>query len=344
MDSLVFDGVSHAFGERPVLRDISLRVGVGEVLCLLGPSGCGKTTALRLAAGLEMLQRGRIVIDGQEVAAPGHHVPPEKRSIGMVFQDFALFPHLSVRDNVAFGLRPLPRRDRLDRVMAALALTGMDGRAACFPHTLSGGQQQRVALSRALAPQPRLLLLDEPFSGLDTHLRGRLREEALQAVKAAGVATVMVTHDPDEAMAMADRLAVMEDGRIVQQGGPADLYYAPVDAMVAGFFGEPNRLEGTVIAGRVATPVGSLPAPTLADGTPVTVLVRPEAFILGDTADGGVAAEVTDIRALGRTAAVHLRIGTTSMVARLPGHAGVTSGGTVGVMLDPRQVFVFPAA
>ncbi|MGE5766512.1 MAG: ABC transporter ATP-binding protein, partial [Bacteroidota bacterium] len=280
MPALAFDHVSHAFGELLAVNDLSLALERGEVVCLLGPSGCGKTTALRVAAGLEILQQGRVLIDGAVVAGEGREVPPEARSVGLVFQDYALFPHLSVADNVAFGLRRLPGAERRQRVAEALELVGMAASAAAYPHMLSGGQQQRVALARALAPRPRVMLLDEPFSNLDARLRQQVRDDTLHVLKRSGTTTLMVTHDPEEAMFMADRIALMRAGRIVQLGTPANLYYQPAEAFVASFFGEINILQGVVKAGEVATPFGAVGAGGLADGTAVEVLIRPEALHL----------------------------------------------------------------
>jgi iron(III) transport system ATP-binding protein len=253
MDALTLEQVSHAYGAVEAVRDVSLALAPGELVCLLGPSGCGKTTVLRLSAGLEELQKGRVLIDGRVVADGRRQEPPEARNVGLMFQDYALFPHLSAAGNVEFGLRRLTGAERRARAAEALEKVGMGGQAEAFPHTLSGGQQQRVALARALAPEPHIMLLDEPFSGLDVRLRNQIRDDALHVLKSSGAATLMVTHDPEEAMFMADRIAVMRDGRILQVGPPADLYYAPADAFVAGFFGDINRLRGTarVMAARL---------------------------------------------------------------------------------------------
>lgn len=217
-DGLKMSHVSHLFGDNQVLRDISFDVAPGELVCLLGPSGCGKTTALRLAAGLEKLQVGQIAVDNQVVANPGGYVEPEKRGVGMVFQDYALFPHLNVAKNIGFGLRHLSETERMNAIKAALKQVGMSEYLNAYPHELSGGQQQRIALARALAPKPRIMLLDEPFSGLDVARRADLRDTTLHVLKDAGIATVMVTHDPQEAMYMADRIIIMNDGQIMQDG------------------------------------------------------------------------------------------------------------------------------
>jgi len=348
--ALALDHVSHRFGDVVAVDDVSLAVGAGEIVCLVGPSGCGKSTLLRLAAGLEDLQTGAVSIAGRAVAGPRGSMPPEDRGIGLVFQDYALFPHLSVLDNVRFGLRGLKGAEQARRARSALAQVGMDGQAGSFPHMLSGGQQQRVALARALAPRPGVLLLDEPFSGLDTRLRRQVRDDTLHVLQQQGAATVIVTHDPEEAMFLADRIALMNAGRLVQLGAPVDLYCRPVDPFAASFFGEVNRLETTVRAGEAATPVGRVPAPGIADGAGAIVLIRPEALLLspdpGDTAP--VVARVEAARMLGRSSLVHLSVSgdagnTVHMHARVPGQFLPEEGSWVSIALDGRQAFVFPA-
>jgi iron(III) transport system ATP-binding protein len=330
---LTVDGVSHAYAGRPVLEAASLRVAPGEIMCLLGPSGCGKTTLLRLIAGLEPLQAGRITVDGADLAA----TPPERRGIGLVFQDFALFPHLCVLDNVAFGIAG-------DRARAGemLRRLGMADQAAAFPHMLSGGQQQRVALARALAPRPRVMLLDEPFSGLDTGLRARLRDDTLHLLKASGAATVLVTHDPEEAMFMGDRIALMDRGRMVQVDAPEALYLHPANAFVAAFFGEVNRIETRVEGGVARTALGDLAANGFAEGAAVEVLVRPEALALVPAEDGP--ARVLAARMLGRTSLIHLEIADEKPLhlhARMPGDFLPPEGARVAIRLDRRRAYVF---
>jgi iron(III) transport system ATP-binding protein len=341
--------ISHAYDGVWAVRDFSLEVGEGELVCLLGPSGCGKTTALRIAAGLEKLQRGSVQIQGRTMADGTTDLPPEQRGVGLVFQDYALFPHLRVVDNVAFGLRKLGAAQRRKRALVVLEQVGMAGFADTYPHTLSGGQQQRVALARALAPEPRVMLLDEPFSGLDARLRDQIRDETLHVLKSSGTATLIVTHDPEEAMFMADRIALMRAGGIVQSGTPTDLYYHPVSAFAAGFFSQVNRLLGTVAGGVVATPFGPLSAGKLADGTEVEVLIRPEALRLAPTAAGGTGtARVLAARLLGRSSLVHLaatspETAPLDLHARVPGRFLPAENEPVSIVLDPTQAFVFPA-
>lgn len=234
--ALTLHNVRHAYDGHTVVKGVDLSVAPGEVVCLLGPSGCGKTTLLRIAAGLEVLQEGSVTLDDTYIAMPGQrHLPPEKRNVGLAFQDSALFPHLSVLQNVAFGLKHLASRQRRERATQLLEQLGMAKYVDVYPHMLSGGQQQRVALARALAPSPRLMLLDEPFSSLDARLRDRIRDDTLHVLKKVGAATLLVTHDPEEAMFMADRIALMRDGQIVQTGTPQALYCTPQDPFVVTF-------------------------------------------------------------------------------------------------------------
>ena len=351
MSALTLEHVSHGYGGIVAADALGASVEPEELVCLLGPSGCGKTTVLRIAAGLEPLQHGRVLLDGEVVAGDDIDLPPEARNVGLVFQDFALFPHLSVRDNVAFGLSRLSAEARRNRVSAALAQVGMVGHAGSYPHRLSGGEQQRVALARALAPQPKVMLLDEPFSGLDVQLRHQVRDETLHVLKQSGAATLMVTHDPEEAMFMADRVAVMRAGRLIQVGTPTDLYFAPRDAFVAGFFGDVNRLDGTVEDGRVATPFGPVAARNLDEGTPVEVLIRPEGLHLRPVEEGDMPrpglARVMASRMLGRSSLVHLSVADgpereLHLHARIPGRFLPEEDHVLEVELDRSQVFVFP--
>ncbi len=343
-DGLKMSHVSHLFGDNQVLRDISFDVAPGELVCLLGPSGCGKTTALRLAAGLEKLQVGQIAVDNQVVANPGGYVEPEKRGVGMVFQDYALFPHLNVAKNIGFGLRHFSETERMNAIKAALKQVGMSEYLNAYPHELSGGQQQRIALARALAPKPRIMLLDEPFSGLDVARRADLRDTTLHVLKDAGIATVMVTHDPQEAMYMADRIIIMNDGQIMQDGSPETLYFRPENRFVASFFGEVNRFGGTVENGKVATPFGDVAAQNVADGTDVEVLVRPEGLQIEETLNGhNVLAHVDAVRVLGEVNLVHLTLEAGDHIhARVPRRLSPINQPSVAITLDPDMTFVFP--
>ncbi len=256
---------------------LDLDVSSGEILCLLGPSGCGKTTLLRLIAGFEMPDAGRVRIAGKPVADAGTWVEPEKRRIGFVFQDYALFPHLTVRQNVAFGLRNVPKATRLQQADEVLDLVGLTIFAGRYPHQLSGGQQQRVALARALAPAPAVILLDEPFSNLDAALRGSTRHEVRQILKRTGTTAILVTHDQEEAMTFADRIAVMRSGRLEQVGTPERVYARPQTAFVASFLGRTNLLRAEGQGSVARTPLGDLALARPAHGQ-VLLSVRPEAL------------------------------------------------------------------
>lgn len=270
--TVVLRGVGKSFGARKVADDISIEVAAGEVVCLLGASGSGKSTILRIVAGIERADAGEVSVDGAVVDGPTAFVAPEQRRVGLVFQDLALFPHLDATANAAFGLFRAPRAEARKRAAELLALVGLSGHAKAFPHQLSGGEQQRLAVVRALAPRPRAMLLDEPFSGLDDRLRDGVRREVLALLRAEGAATVFVTHDPDEALRSADRIVLLRGGRIVQVGAPGDLLNAPADAGAAGFFSALTSIETTSSGGVVATPFG--PVASAADG-PVTVVFRP---------------------------------------------------------------------
>ncbi len=349
MALLEIEDIHHRYDEPEVVRGVSLDLHAGEFLCLLGPSGCGKTTLLRLAAGLERVQRGWVTIGGQIVGdGSGVHVPPEARRVGLMFQDFALFPHLTVRRNILFGVRNKGNELRA-WIKDTASRMGIAELMDVYPHTLSGGQQQRVALARALAPSPRALLLDEPFSGLDFTRRAEVREQTQALLQDTGIATLMVTHDPEEAMFMADRVLVMDEGRIVQAGTPEQTYFHPASAYVATLFGPVNRLEGRVTKARVETALGTFPATGFGDGITAQVLIRPEALVLESGVNGhGLAARVVNARFLGN--AVHLRLvadngsaAALELQARVPGAHLPERGSTVTVnVVEADKAFVFP--
>lgn len=276
------DAVSLSFGETVALDQFTLDVPHGSLLALVGPSGCGKTTALRVIAGFEQPDAGTVRIRDAIVTGDGHNVPPEKRNVGMVFQDYALFPHVSVAENVGYGVRG---SDRGQTVGDVLGLVGLQEHGQRFPHELSGGEQQRVALARALAPAPDVVLLDEPFSNLDAPQRERMRRELRRILKSAGATAVFVTHDQAEALAIADVIAVMSDGRIVQTGSPDDVYAEPVSPWVARFLGDAILLGGTVEDGAVSTVLGSIDS-GLPNGSLAEVMIRPEWISPKVSADG----------------------------------------------------------
>ncbi len=341
--------IHHSYGDTKVLDNVSFTVPAGELVCLLGPSGSGKTTLLRIAAGLEKLQAGTISIDEEVIAEPAYQLPPEERKIGYMFQDYALFPHLSIIENVMFGLFRHDKVNALKRAMEMLDQVGMVKHAHRYPHMLSGGQQQRVALIRALAPEPRLVLLDEPFSDLDTNMRARIREETLNVLKQTNVATLMVTHDPEEAMFMADRIKVLGDnGKVLQTGRPADIYYKPVDEYVARLFGPMNMVDGVVEAGALRSSFGDIAVEDEKDGVAVRALIRPEGVILsdGDGSKGGAPVDVLSAHLLGDSSLVRCQIreGVNTGVefeVRIPGTFDPAEMGQIWARVDPRHTFVY---
>lgn len=348
---LSFQGVNHSYGDAPVLHDLNLTIAPGEVVCLVGPSGCGKTTALRIAAGLERPSAGEVHVGRRRVVGPDANVPPEKRGVGLVFQDGALFPHLTVIENVAFGLSVGTPGEKRRRAGEMLELIGLSDTADRRPTTLSGGQQQRVALARALAPAPAVMLLDEPFAALDAGLRAQLREDALAILRAADAPTLFVTHDGEEAMVSADRIAVMRAGRLLQVATPDIVYYEPADAFVASFFSPVNRFTGMVFEGMVQTPLGCAPAPGLPDGAMAEVLVRPEALLVdcATTVTDGAAGAVALHRFAGESAIVSVDLDceggeTCCLECRVFGRERFTNGQAVRVGVDRNRVFVFPLA
>jgi iron(III) transport system ATP-binding protein len=309
-------GLSKAFGPVEAVRGLNLEIERGELMAVLGPSGCGKTTLLRVIAGFERPDAGCVVVSDEVVAGPGRIVPPEKRRVGMVFQDYALFPHLSVEGNVAFGLSNRPREERDALTRRTLELVGLQHRARTGVHELSGGERQRVALARALAPEPELVLLDEPFSNLDATLRAGLRREVELILRDAEATALLVTHDQEEALSVADRLAVMRDGQIVQVGPPVEVYGKPATRWAAQFVGEVNVLSGVARGAGVETELGvfDLRAPT---SGPVHVAVRPEQLEL--RADGNGNAEVVAREFRGHDVLYRLRHeGGKTLLVQLP--------------------------
>jgi iron(III) transport system ATP-binding protein len=272
---LTYEHVHHRYGATEAVTDFSLDIAPGEIVVLIGHSGCGKTTVLRLAAGIEIPLSGRILINNQEVAGAGAFLPPEQRGVGLMFQDYALFPHLTNLANVMFGLKGMRRDDAVAEARLALDRVGLGDYADAYPHMLSGGEQQRVALARAVAPRPSVLLMDEPFSGLDRSLREEVREDTLAVLRESHVTCVIVTHDPEEALRMADRIALMREGTLVQADLPEVIYRRPADLFVARFFSELNEVSGTVRDGRIETPVGLFAAPGLPEGSAAIVAIRP---------------------------------------------------------------------
>jgi iron(III) transport system ATP-binding protein len=310
------DSISKSFGATQAVRDVTLAVERGELMAVLGPSGCGKTTLLRLIAGFEDPDAGTVHVGDETVAGPGGLVPPEKRRVGMVFQDYALFPHLTVEANIAFGLSRRSREERASLTRRTLELVGLQHKTGRHPHELSGGERQRVALARALAPEPEVVLLDEPFSSLDATLRADLRREVELILRDAEATALLVTHDQEEALSLADRLAVMREGRIVQVGAPEEVYGRPASRWAAQFVGEVNVLAGVARGGGVETELGRFDLRAPATGT-VHVAVRPEQLELTARHDGN--AEVVSREFRGHDVLYRLRHeGGRTVLVQLP--------------------------
>ncbi len=351
---LTLDAIGHSYGGVPVLEDVSLDLMAGDLTCLLGPSGCGKSTLLRIAAGVERQARGQVLIDGRPVSGPGLHLPPEQRSIGLIFQDFALFPHLRVTENVAFGLSGTAAA-KAERVGVLLERVGLSRHGRKYPHQLSGGEQQRVALARALAPRPRILLMDEPFSGLDNRLRDGIRDATLDILKEEGTAVLMVTHEPEEAMRMADQIVLMRGGRIVQRGAPYNIYSNPADKEAAMFFSDVNVIHGVVRNFQIETPFGRFMTPGLADNADVEVVIRPQhlKIDLDRAGHGPLPTESDGVPARGKVARARF-IGNQSIVDLVMDHDGSGLRATIPGVFLPRpgtplwlslrrdRCFVFP--
>lgn len=344
-----------AFGDRQVVDDVSLKIMPGKVLCLLGPSGCGKSTTLRMIAGVDMQDSGEIYVDGNLVCDTVFRIPPERRQIGLMFQDFALFPHLSVADNVAFGLKG-GRAEKRARVEALLARVNLGWAIDKFPHVLSGGEQQRIALARALAPRPRIMLMDEPFSGLDNRLRDEIRDQTLSLLKEEDTAVMLVTHEPEEAMRMADEIALMRQGKIVQQGAPYNIYNAPVDREAVAFFSDINVIRGTSKGALTDTPFGQFLTPGLADGAKVDIVIRPQHLKLDFDRDGkgplptasdGVAARgvVNRARFMGNESLVEFRMDYdgSELKVTVPNVFLPAKGTPLWLTIRRDRCFVFPS-
>ena len=336
-------GASVGFGGVPVLAGVDVALGAGEIGALLGPSGAGKTTLLRAIAGFEPLLAGEVRLGGRVLAGPGLRLPPEQRGIGMVFQDFALLPHLDALANVRFGLHRLPRAEADARAREMLALVGLSEAADRAPHQLSGGQQQRVALARALAPRPALVLLDEPFSSLDPELRERLALDVRAVLKAAGVGALMVTHSRAEAFSLADRIGVVADGRLLQWASAYELYHRPASRQVAETCGEGAFLRATHLGeGRLDTPVGPLHAPRLQApaGAALDLLLRPDDVVHDDAAP--LQAEIVQRRFRGAEFLYALKLDSGDVVlAQVPSHHDHAVGQRIGVRFDLEHVVAF---
>lgn len=337
--------VAVAYSGHTVVKDISLSLAQGQIGCLVGPSGCGKTTLLRAIAGFEGVAHGSISLQRQQVSTPSYQLAPEQRQVGMVFQDFALFPHLTVADNIAFGLGTLNKADKLSKVRQLLQLVGLPDLGQRYIHQLSGGQQQRVALARALAPQPKVLLLDEPFSSLDTELREGLAREIRQILQQLHITAVLVTHDQNEAFAMADMIGVMQHGRIQQWATPYELYHKPANRFVADFIGRGVLLPGTVLeAQQVKTNLGTFTQRYASDvqaGDKVDVLIRPDDIVHDD--NSGITAQVVEKAFRGSHILYQLKLQTGEQVQCLAlSHHNHAVGEQIGIRLDLDHLVLFP--
>jgi len=348
-NGLSLKSITKRFGARVAVDGVTLDVDRGHVLCLLGQSGCGKSTTLRIAAGLERPDSGLVFVGGRLVEGEGKHEPPETRRVGLMFQDYALFPHLSAIQNVAFGLSKLPRAEREKRAGEELARVGLSKLKDAFPHTLSGGEQQRVALARMLAPDPQVVLMDEPFSGLDASLRDEVRGTTLSRLKQAEAAVVMVTHDPDEAMRVGDAVAVMEEGYIVQTGSPTEIYRAPKTRRTAALFGGANLFHSQVVNGAANSPFGATGANFMAEGEWAEIVFRPSSVRVSSH---GVPAKVLAVRPQGGQLEVEAEIERSSLPegvqapmsvrAAAPLEAGIAPGVEIRLFARPDEAFVFP--
>jgi iron(III) transport system ATP-binding protein len=341
---LEVDQLSHSYGEQQVLRDLSFSLARGAIGCLLGPSGCGKTTVLRCIAGFEAPQEGEIRLGGRVVSGPGVMLAPEKRRVGMVFQDYALFPHLPVGENIAFGLHRLPRAEREARVRELAELTGLSAALGRYAHEISGGQQQRVALARALAPRPELLLLDEPFSNLDVDLRERLSLEVRDIIRASGATAILVTHDQHEAFAMADEVGILHEGRIQQWDTAYNLYHRPANRFVADFVGQGVFLPATTVSPReLEIELGVLKSDAVPrNGRELEVLLRPDDIVHDDAAP--TQAEVVHKAFRGAEILYTLRLASgRKVLALVPSHHNHALGERIGIRLDVDHVVAFAA-
>jgi iron(III) transport system ATP-binding protein len=343
--ALGFENVTQCFGAVTALSDVSLAVRPGEIVALLGQSGCGKTTLLRLAAGVERPSAGRVLLEGRDVSSPTAFVEPEHRGIGFVFQDYALFPHLSVRENVRFGLRDRSGSAADATALRALARVGLEHLAGSYPHMLSGGEQQRVALARAIAPRPGVLLMDEPFSNLDRRLRDVVRDETAALLEETGATSIIVTHDPEDAMRIADRIVLMRAGRIAQIGTAEELYRKPASLFAARFFCDFTEIEGRVSDGTVETPFGRFAAQGVAEGSDAIVCIRPHRVRIvpkGYYLKGRLVAR----RFLGEIDHVLVAVDgfDRPLTARMALSDEVGVGDEVGVDIPSDEVLVFPAA
>lgn len=343
--SMSFENISYKTGDNDILKDISLNVEPGEVLCLLGPSGSGKTTLLRIAAGLIEEASGSIKIDGRTIADDKTFIPPDKRGVGLVFQDYALFPHLTILQNVEFGLTALSKSEAKTQAMRILSRVGLDDRASQYPHVLSGGEQQRVALARALAPRPGILLMDEPFSGLDSRLRDSIREQTIDLLRETRSTAIIVTHDAEEALRVGDHVALIQDGKLVQYGEAKDLYYRPTNLFAAGFFSEINVIPATFLNGVAKTVFGECPCDEVLSDTGCAAIRLADVDVKPyDAALNGVMGRVSMRRFIGTSELLEINVENLDEPLSVRIKAGELSDNIklVSLNVDPKCVMIFP--
>lgn len=344
--TLALEHISRRFGETLALDDVSFSLAPGEIVCLVGQSGCGKSSLLRIIAGVDRADRGQILLNGAEIAGANGFVEPEQRNIGFMFQDYALFPHLTVEENVMFGLKRLAQHEARARAGEVMSRIGIAVLSCRYPHTLSGGEQQRVALARALAPKPIILLMDEPFSNLDRGLREQVREETIGTLRALGTTAILVTHDPEEALSVGDRVVLMKEGRIVQTGTGYDIYDHPKSLYAAEFLCPCNRVRGTYRLGRVETVLGAFPARLdLPEGSWAFACIRPQALFLSRPGEG-VPGRVVGCSFLGEIEQLSIRVEGVPDLLRLrtTGRVEARPGEWISLSVDPKGVLVFAAA
>ncbi|MCB1516856.1 MAG: ABC transporter ATP-binding protein [Hyphomicrobiaceae bacterium] len=341
--ALKFADVTVQLDGHTILDKLTFDLRPGEVVCLLGESGSGKSTVLRVAAGLQSISSGEVRVNDVLMSAQNVHVPPQKRGVGLMFQDFALFPHMTLLQNTMFGLSDLPKKDAMQRATAALKRVGLDHRCDDYPHTLSGGQQQRLALARSIAPRPGILMLDEPFSSLDARLRETVRTEALAILRETRATTLIVTHDPEEAMVLADRIALLRNGKIIQIDDGARLYESPVDLGAARFLSPLAEISAIVQSGKAQTPLGTVEAPGRSDGAEVIVAIRPTgALTLGKIGEGVPGRVVAKRKALGTDLLEVAVAGIDAPIhIRRASDPALTRGLDVSLRLNPEHVLVF---
>ncbi len=343
---LAFEDIHLHYGDVHTLKGISLVANPGEILCLLGPSGSGKTSLLRLAAGLEAQTSGRVRMNGRVIAGDNIFTPPEKRSVGLMFQDFALFPHMTILDNVRFGLRNMSAADTNREALSAIRRVGLEHHLRSYPHVLSGGEQQRVALARALAPRPSVILMDEPFSGLDTRLKDSVRAETLAILRETRATAIVVTHDAEEAMRMGDRIALLDKGEIIQAGTAQEIYHGPRNLFVAGFFAELNVFSTVCRNGMAETPLGAVTCANRGEGAAVTVAVRTVGLDVaagGAAVPGAIPGRIVSRRFLGSTETLVLAVpGTDDPVrARIRADELPPNIRDVTIIVRPADIMLF---